>query len=120
MSETLRLAQHVSDTRYEDLPAAAIHAFKRALQDHVTCAIAGSAMPVSRALLDYFRETDAARVSGPLTGDRSRPAEAFCGCLQRRAGARITQVLQPELERIHFHLVSELVDVHFTRKVIGC
>ena len=63
---TLRLAQHVSATRYSDLPASAIHAFKRAFQDHVTCAIAGSAMPVSRAVLEYFRETDASRIANVI------------------------------------------------------
>jgi 2-methylcitrate dehydratase PrpD len=60
---TLRLAQHVSALRYADLPGRVIHGFKRALQDHITCAIAGSAMPVSRALLEYFKETDATRVA---------------------------------------------------------
>ena len=63
---TMRLAEHVSDTRYADLSAGVIHAFKRALQDHLTCAIAGSAMPVSRALLEYFRETDATRVASVI------------------------------------------------------
>lgn len=58
-----KLAAHVAHTRYEDLPPAVVHAFKRALLDHVTCAVAGSAMPVSRALLAYFRENDATRVA---------------------------------------------------------
>jgi 2-methylcitrate dehydratase PrpD len=48
-----------------------IHAFKRAFQDQVTCAIAGSAMPVSRALLQYFEETDATRVAS-VVGTRTR------------------------------------------------
>ena len=60
---TARLAEHVAATRYEDLPERTLHAFKRAFQDHLTCAIAGSAMPVSRAVLDYFAETDPARVA---------------------------------------------------------
>jgi 2-methylcitrate dehydratase PrpD len=60
---TTRLAEHVASTRYEELGPTVIHAFKRALQDHLTCAIAGSAMPVSRALLDYFTESDATRVA---------------------------------------------------------
>jgi 2-methylcitrate dehydratase PrpD len=59
----MRLAEHVSGTTCADLPASVVHAFKRALQDHVTCAIAGSALPVSRALLEYFKETDAARTA---------------------------------------------------------
>lgn len=58
-----RLAAHVAGMRYEDLPAPAVHAFRRALLDHVTCAIAGSAMPVSRALLSYYQETDASRAA---------------------------------------------------------
>jgi 2-methylcitrate dehydratase PrpD len=58
-----KLAGHVAGLRYEALPPPAIHAFKRALLDHVTCALAASAMPVSRALLSYFEETDAARTS---------------------------------------------------------
>jgi len=58
-----RLAAHAAAIRYEKLPASAIHAFKRALLDHVACALAGSAMPVSRALLSYFEETDAARAA---------------------------------------------------------
>lgn len=58
-----RLAAHVAKVRYEDFDAQVVHAFKRALLDYVTCALAGSAMPVSRALLAYFQETDAARVA---------------------------------------------------------
>jgi 2-methylcitrate dehydratase PrpD len=60
---TARLAEHVAAARYEKLSAKTIHAFKRAFQDHLACAIAGSAMPVSQALLDYFSETDASRTS---------------------------------------------------------
>jgi len=57
------LAAHVAQARYEDLPQPVVHAFKRALLDHVTCALAGSAMPVSRALLSYYQETDASRTA---------------------------------------------------------
>jgi 2-methylcitrate dehydratase PrpD len=60
---SLRLATHVAQSSYEDLPQATVHAFKRALLDHVTCAVAGSAMPVSRALLSYYQETDASRAA---------------------------------------------------------
>jgi 2-methylcitrate dehydratase PrpD len=60
---TARLAEHVASSRYEQLGAHVIHAFKRALQDHLTCAIAGSAMPVSRALLQYYSESDATRTA---------------------------------------------------------
>jgi len=58
-----KLAAHVAGARYEDLPEAVVHAFRRALLDHVACAVAGASMPVSRALLSYFSETDAARVA---------------------------------------------------------
>jgi 2-methylcitrate dehydratase PrpD len=60
---TARLAEHVASMCYEQLSPKVIHAFKRAFQDHLTCAIAGSAMPVSRALLDYFQQNDATRVA---------------------------------------------------------
>ncbi|HYH42273.1 MAG TPA: MmgE/PrpD family protein [Burkholderiales bacterium] len=68
---TARLAEHVASTRYEDLGPKTIHAFKRAFQDHVACAIAGAAMPVSRALLEYYEESDATRVATVL-GTASR------------------------------------------------
>lgn len=56
-----RLAAHVAATRYDSFSPEVIHAFKRALLDFLTCAIAGSAMPVSRALLSYYEENDANR-----------------------------------------------------------
>lgn len=68
---TARLAEHVAATTYEALPANTIHAFKRAFQDHLACAIAGAAMPVSRALLEYFEESDATRTATVL-GTRKR------------------------------------------------
>ncbi len=74
---TARLAEHVAGTRYEDLGASLVHAFKRAFQDHLTCAVAGSAMPVSRALLEYFQETDASRIAAVLgNGARLSPQNA--------------------------------------------
>ena len=60
---TTKLAEHVASARYEKLAEKTIHAFKRAFQDHLTCAIAGSAMPVSQALLGYFSDTDASRTA---------------------------------------------------------
>ena len=66
-----KLAAHVANARYEDLPAEVVHAFKRALLDHVTCALAGSSMPVSRALLSYYQETDASR-SATVIGAEAR------------------------------------------------
>jgi len=57
------LAGHVAATTFTALPADTVHAFKRTLLDFLTCAIAGAAMPVSKALLSYFEENDATRVS---------------------------------------------------------
>jgi 2-methylcitrate dehydratase PrpD len=68
---SVKLAQHVAGSRYEDLPPEVVHAFKRALLDHVTCALAGSSMPVSRALLSYYQETDASR-SATVIGAEAR------------------------------------------------
>lgn len=74
---TERLAEHIASTRYEDLSARVVHAFKRAFQDHLTCAIAGSAMPVSLALLEYFRDTDASRIATVFgSGARLSPQNA--------------------------------------------
>ncbi|GAA4332482.1 MmgE/PrpD family protein [Pigmentiphaga soli] len=56
-----RLAAFVAGLRFDDLPAGTVHAAKRALLDYVSCAVAGSAMPVSRALADYFEQEDASR-----------------------------------------------------------
>jgi 2-methylcitrate dehydratase PrpD len=60
---TQRLARHIAGLRFEALRPETVHAFKRAFQDHVTCAIAGSSMPVSRALLAYFQESDGTRAA---------------------------------------------------------
>jgi 2-methylcitrate dehydratase PrpD len=66
-----RLAAHVAEASYAQLPPEVVHAFKRALLDHVTCALAGSSMPVSRALLSYYQETDASR-SATVIGAEAR------------------------------------------------
>lgn len=77
IAATTQLAEHVAMLRYADLPARTIHAFKRAFQDHMTCAIAGSAMPVSRALLEYFQETDATRMAAIIgSGVKLSPQNA--------------------------------------------
>ena len=57
------LAAHAAGVRFEALPADTVHAFKRTFLDFLTCAISGAAMPVSKALLSYFEENDATRVS---------------------------------------------------------
>jgi len=58
-----KIAAHVANARYEGLSPEVVHALKRALLDHVACAVAGASMPVSRTLLSYFLETDATRVA---------------------------------------------------------
>lgn len=57
------IASHIANTGYETLSKTTRHAFKRALLDHLTCAIAGASMPVSKALLAYFLENDATRAA---------------------------------------------------------
>ncbi|MCC7487330.1 MAG: MmgE/PrpD family protein [Burkholderiales bacterium] len=66
-----RLAAHAASARYGDLPPATVAAFRRALLDFLACAISGSAMPVSRALLSFFEDTDASRTASVI-GSRSR------------------------------------------------
>src|ERR1700716_1176329 len=58
-----RLAGHAAVLTFEKLPTDTVHAFKRTFLDFLTCAISGAAMPVSQALLSYFQENDATRVS---------------------------------------------------------
>jgi len=58
---SIRLAEFISAARYDALPDHVVHAVKRALLDYVSCAVAGSAMPVSKALMAYFQEEDASR-----------------------------------------------------------
>lgn len=81
---TAKLAEHVAAARYEDFGPRTIHAFKRAFQDHLACAIAGSAMPVSRVLLEYFEESDATRVATVMgtrqSASASTPADAQARC----------------------------------------
>jgi 2-methylcitrate dehydratase PrpD len=57
------IASHIANTGYATLPETTRHAFKRALLDHLTCAIAGASMPVSKSLLAYFLENDATRAA---------------------------------------------------------
>src|SRR5437764_9458006 len=57
------LAGHVAATTFAALPADTVHAFNRTFLDFLTCAIAGAAMPVSKALLSYFQDNDATRAA---------------------------------------------------------
>ncbi|MGE0559591.1 MAG: MmgE/PrpD family protein [Burkholderiales bacterium] len=68
---TARLALHIASARYDRLAAGTVHAAKRALLDFLTCSVSGSAMPVSKALLSYYAETDATR-SAAVIGSKSR------------------------------------------------
>lgn len=68
---TARLAQHITAARYDRLAAGTVHAAKRAMLDFLTCAVSGSAMPVSKTLLSYYEETDATR-SAAVIGSKSR------------------------------------------------
>ena len=63
LGATRTLANHVAGARFASLPPATLHAFKRALQDFITCAVSGAAMPVSKALLSYYLENDATRTA---------------------------------------------------------
>lgn len=63
---TTRFAEHIAGARFENLSAPVIHAAKRALLDFVTCAVSGSAMPVSRTLLSYFEDNDTTRVAAVI------------------------------------------------------
>jgi len=53
-----KLAGHVASLSFERLPSQAVHAFKRALLDYLTCAVAGSRQDEPRVLLEYFAEWD--------------------------------------------------------------
>jgi 2-methylcitrate dehydratase PrpD len=53
-----RLAEYVAAIRVATLPPQAIHAFRRALLDYLTCAIAGSRMDSTRIVLDYLQSWD--------------------------------------------------------------
>lgn len=66
LNASTRIAGHIVGTRFDSLPAPVVHAAKRALLDFVTCAVSGSAMPVSRTLLSYYEENDATRVAAVI------------------------------------------------------
>lgn len=58
-----RMAAHAAGLTFGKHPEGAVHAFKRTFLDFLTCAVSGAAMPVSQALLAYFTESDATRIS---------------------------------------------------------
>jgi 2-methylcitrate dehydratase PrpD len=57
---TRKLAGHVASIRTSQLNAHVVQAFRRALLDYLTCAIAGSGMQSSRIVLDYLQSWDRA------------------------------------------------------------
>jgi len=74
-----RIAEYASGLSYDNLPANAVHAFKRALLDYLTCAIAGSRMEPTRIVFDYVSSWDQSREAAVL-GTKSRlscPNAAF-------------------------------------------
>ncbi|MDH3289141.1 MAG: MmgE/PrpD family protein [Betaproteobacteria bacterium] len=52
------LAEYVAGIQFQRLPSAAVHAFRRALLDYVTCAVSGSRMGPTLQVLDYLRSWD--------------------------------------------------------------
>jgi 2-methylcitrate dehydratase PrpD len=52
------LAEYVAGIQFQRLPEAAVHAFRRALLDYVTCAVSGSRMGPTLQVLDYLRSWD--------------------------------------------------------------
>lgn len=71
------LARHVAGDTYARVPAEVTHAFKRTLLDFLACAVSGAAMPVSRALLGYYLDSDATRIAAVIgAGSRLSAANA--------------------------------------------
>src|SRR5678809_206565 len=68
-----RIAEYVSGLSYDQLPADTVHAFKRALLDYLTCAIAGSRMEPTRIVFDYVSSWDKSGEAAVL-GTKSRLA----------------------------------------------
>lgn len=74
-----RVAEYVSAIDSSKLPADTVHAFKRALLDYLTCAIAGSRMEPAKIVFDYVSSWDQSREAAVL-GTASRlscPNAAF-------------------------------------------
>ncbi len=53
-----KLARYVAELDARKLPDAAVHAFRRALLDYLTCAVAGSGTDAARIVLDYLQSWD--------------------------------------------------------------
>ena len=61
-----RVAEYVASLDAATLPADTVHAFKRALLDYLTCAIAGSRMEPTRIVLDYVSSWDQSKEAAVL------------------------------------------------------
>lgn len=74
-----RIAEYAAGLTYKKLPASAVHAFKRALLDYLTCAIAGSRMAPTRMVFDYLSSWDTSGEAAVLgtTSRLSCPNAAF-------------------------------------------
>jgi len=53
-----KLARYAAELDARKLPDAAVHAFRRALLDYLTCAVAGSGTDAARMVLDYLQSWD--------------------------------------------------------------
>ncbi len=53
-----KLARYVAGLDARQLPEAAVHAFRRALLDYLTCAVAGSGTDAALMVLDYLQSWD--------------------------------------------------------------
>ncbi len=74
-----KVAEFASALTYDKLPTDAVHAFKRALLDYLTCAIAGSRMAPTKIVFDYVSSWDQAKEAAVL-GTQARlscPNAAF-------------------------------------------
>ncbi len=82
-----RVAAHVASLDAAKLPAATVHAFKRALLDYLTCAIAGSRMEPTRIVFDYVSSWDQSREAAvmgtapdslPTSGNQNGSSASIC------------------------------------------
>ncbi|MFO0254328.1 MAG: MmgE/PrpD family protein [Betaproteobacteria bacterium] len=72
---TRKLAGHVASISISQLNANVVQAFRRALLDYLTCAIAGAGMQSSRIVLDYLQSWDQAREACVIGAGRRLSAQ---------------------------------------------
>ena len=61
-----KLARYVAELDARKLPDTAVHAFRRALLDYLTCAVAGSGTDAARIVLDYLQSWDKSVEAGVI------------------------------------------------------